>query len=161
VSRRKHLQIPELTDKQLKNFHAKIDKRGPDDCWEWLAGKVTGYGSVMIHPFGMHLATRIMYYLATGKQPGSLCTCHTCDNPGCCNPAHLFLGTNADNVADKVAKGRAHGLKGVNHGRVKLTEAQVHAIRASNATGVALAAKYDITEATISRIRLRQRWKHI
>lgn len=154
--------IPELTERQLRNFWLKVDKRGSDDCWEWLAYRnPCGYGRVRLGPAGKFYAHRIAYYLATGKQPGSLCVCHHCDKPGCCNPVHLFLGTDADNVADMVAKGRLGPREGVSNGSAKLTEAQVLEIRASNATGVALAAKYGIYQTTISDIRLRRRWKHI
>jgi hypothetical protein len=100
-----------------------------------------------------------MYYLATGKQPGPLCVCHKCDNPGCCNPAHFFLGTHADNTADRVAKGRT--CEGVDCWQAKLTEKQVLEIRAANETQRVTAAKYGISRRTISSIRTRQTWKHV
>lgn len=154
--------IPELTEKQRANVLTGIEKRGPDACWEWTAGKNwDGYGQVMLRPAGMFLAHRIMYYLATGKQPGLLCVCHTCDNPGCVNPAHLFLGTVADNMADKDAKGRLGPLGGVDNGHAKLTEEQVLAIRASGETRHVLAARYGVTQVNISRIKTRKIWKHI
>jgi hypothetical protein len=102
-----------------------------------------------------------MYCLATGKQPGPLCVLHKCDNPGCCNPAHLFLGTHADNAADRDAKGRSASHSGEDNGKAKLTERQVLKIRVSNEGGVALAIKYGVTRYTISNIRLRKTWKHI
>jgi hypothetical protein len=152
--------IPKLTDRQLRNFWLKVDKRGPDECWPWLAsGNVRGYGQFGLLPAGIFSAHRVAYYLATGKQPGPLCACHTCDNPSCCNPAHLFLGTDADNVADKVAKGRC--AAGVNHGRAKLTEEQVLEIRAVNETQVVIAAKYGVSRGLVSRVRSRRNWKHI
>ncbi len=155
--------MPGLTDRQLRNFWLKIDKRGPDECWPWLAsGDVRGYGQFGLLPAGtrtMFYAHRIAYYLATGKQPGPLCVCHKCDNPSCCNPAHLFLGTQADNMADMRIKDRA--CVGSGHGSSKLTEAQVLEIRASNAPGVALAAKYGVKRSTISLIKSRRCWKHI
>lgn len=158
----KHKPIPKLTDKQLRNFWRKVNKRGPDDCWEWLAYKnSSGYGFFALLPLDMFLAHRIMYYLATGKQPGPLHVCHACDNPGCCNPAHFFLGTHADNMADKVAKGRSRPLKGVDNGRVKLTERQVLEIRASGETQDALAVKYGVSQGLISSIRVRRTWKHV
>lgn len=163
MSRLKHRRIPELTDKQLRNFWCKVDRRGPDECWPWLAGKVKGYGMFRLRPVGSFIVTRIMYYLTTGKQPGPLCACHKCDKPGCCNPAHLFLGTLADNVADRDAKGRGciNRVEGVDTWNVKLTEEQVLEIRASGETQYALADKYGLGQPTISKIRSRKAWKHI
>ena len=161
MSRKKHLLIPELTERQLRNFWLKIDKRGPDDCWEWSGGKVRGYGNLRLRPLGTYLATRVMYYLATGKQPGPLCVCHKCDNPGCCNPAHFFLGTLTDNAVDMWTKGRGTAPRGVDQSLSKLTEEQVLEIRASNATPTTLAPKYGMTPSAISKIKLRHTWKHI
>jgi hypothetical protein len=88
---------------------------------------------------------------------------HRCDNPPCCNPAHLFLGTDADNSDDKVSKSRhPHG---VTHGRAKLTEDDVRAIRATYAaepvSQMTLAALYGVNQTIISDVVLRRSWKHI
>jgi hypothetical protein len=152
--------IPELTPKQLRNFWAKVDKRGPNDCWGWTGSRhERGYGHFRLGKSGIFCVTRIMYYLSAGKQPGPLCICHACDVPSCCNPAHLFLGTGSDNIADMVAKGRT--LIGERQPMAKLTEAQVLAIRASGDTQTALAARYNVTQVNISCIKTRKSWKHI
>lgn len=88
---------------------------------------------------------------------------HTCDNPACINPEHLVLGTQADNMADKTAKGRAKGLSrpGTANPRAKLTEVDVLAIRSSRGTQQELANKYGVSQAHISEIVLRKTWKHL
>jgi Zinc-binding loop region of homing endonuclease len=88
---------------------------------------------------------------------------HACDNPACINPAHLSLGSAADNTADMVAKGRARGMSrpGASNLASKLTAEDVLAIRAARATQVELAAKYGVTQANISSIVQRKTWKHI
>ena len=152
--------IPELTDRQLKNFWAKIDKRGPDQCWEWTAcTDKDGYGMFSAKPGGQYRATRVMYYLATGKQPDSMMICHACDTPCCCNPAHLFLGTARDNKLDSVDKGRHQ--RGESHNKAVLTDKDVLAIRASDRLTRELAAEYKVCIGTINNVRSGRMWPHV
>jgi hypothetical protein len=152
--------IPELTDRQLKNFWAKIDKRGPDECWEWTAGTdKDGYGVFKARPHGSCRATRVMYYLATGKQPGSKMLCHTCDAPSCCNPRHLFLGTARDNKHDCMTKERHQ--RGESHNKAVLTDKDVLAIRASDKLTRELAAEYRVCIGTINNVRSGRMWSHV
>lgn len=103
-----------LTEKNLRNFWKKVDKRGPDDCWLWTASKSsTGYGQLMAG--GRILKShRIAWTLTGGAIPNGFCVCHKCDTPACVNPAHLFIGSHTDNMRDMINKGR--GAVGDRHG---------------------------------------------
>lgn len=148
-----------------ERFWEKVQIQQDHECWEWLAGKQSdGYGAFRFAGT-MQLAHRVAYKLAKGAFDETLHVLHRCDNPGCVNPAHLFLGTNQDNVDDKVAKNRQQKLKGVEHGRAKLTEQQVVEIRARYAAGnisqAALGREYGVHHAQIHYIVKNKLWKHL
>lgn len=109
-------------------FWSKVDKRGPNDCWPWLGHtNAKGYGTFN-SGIGTHIAHRIAFILTVGPIPNKLFACHHCDNPPCCNPKHIFLGTNADNMADCARKGRTNPKRGEEAFTAKLTEAKVREI---------------------------------
>jgi len=147
-------------------FWEKVDKRGPDDCWEWQAAKThSGYGAFRA-PNGMHPAHRYSYELHHGPIPDGMVICHKCDNPPCVNPIHLFLGTDKDNVADMLKKGRNGdtGLKGEANHKSKLSAEQVQAIRQRAAKGetlASLAREYGMSDVNIGDIVRRRTWRHI
>ncbi len=92
-----------------ERFWPKVDKRGDDECWEWTGGRhPSGYGQIWIGgKYGSHIyAHRASWEINGHKIPDGMCVLHHCDNPPCVNPAHLFIGTQADNMRDKQAKGR-------------------------------------------------------
>lgn len=92
-----------------ERFWSKVATKGPDDCWEWGAGiGANGYGKFRLSdPRREAGAHRMAWALAKGAEvPEGLCVLHKCDNPPCCNPAHLFLGTKGDNNRDRAEKGR-------------------------------------------------------
>lgn len=96
-----------------ERFWSKVDRGGPDDCWNWTAcAQREGYGRFMRRG-RVWQATHVAWELHHGAPPpkGAL-VCHRCDNPRCVNPAHLFIGTHLDNRRDCVAKGRARGGEG-------------------------------------------------
>ncbi|MFC6760417.1 HNH endonuclease signature motif containing protein [Sulfitobacter porphyrae] len=126
-----------------------------------------GYGRLRIAPSrAQYRAHRISYRIAFGKDPGELYVCHKCDNPQCCNPSHMFLGTAADNNADKIAKGRTRSgdHTGANNGNAKLTEAMarraVELIQAGK-TNVAIGRELAVGHSLISRIRVGRSWRDL
>jgi hypothetical protein len=84
-------------------FWAKVEFRGENECWPWLAGRYpSGYG----HSSRTEYSHRVAYRLSKGKIPRGFHVCHSCDNPPCCNPAHLWVGTAKSNMIDRDRKGR-------------------------------------------------------
>jgi hypothetical protein len=96
-----------------------------------------------------------------GPIPKGMDVLHRCDNPPCINPEHLFLGTQADNNADRDAKGRCRVAHGEKQHAAKLTQAQVLAIREDRRSQRKIAAAYHVNQGTISSIKLRKTWRHV
>ena len=143
-----------------------VERKAPDKCWLYTGAKRRrGYGAFTVNgkTFPAH---RVAFMAATGTHPGDLMVCHRCDNPSCCNPAHLFLGTATDNVHDMLAKGRARPTRGSRHYAAKLTEAQVRELRRRRQEGAkfaALAIEFGISESRASVIAGRPdiAWSHV
>lgn len=136
---------------------ARVERRGPDECWPWPGATIKGYGYIQRRSPRRSWLVHRLAYLAAHGDPGDLHVLHSCDNPRCCNPAHLRLGTNADNVRDRAdrRRGREHQQRGETNPNAKLTDAQVAEIRAAYAAGerqVALAERFGIKQPQVSRI---------
>lgn len=99
--------IPPMTESQKKRFWKKVAIKGHDECWVWTAFLSNGYGQFGIQAGKIFLAHRLSFFLSTGIDPGENCVLHSCDNPPCCNPKHLSLGSRAENSRDMVKKGRS------------------------------------------------------
>lgn len=137
---------------------AKIVVASPTGCWEWQSGSSQEYGHLTWKGVSKR-AHRVAYEIWRGHVPEGVSVLHQCDNPPCCNPTHLFLGTHQDNVDDKVRKSR-HTF-GERHPRSKLSDADILAIRASGATQTALAEIYGVSQSVISGIQAGTRWAHV
>lgn len=139
---------------------AQRPELGP--CWEWQGAKnARGYGVIRCEGRTV-LAHRFAWMIANGA--ASACVLHRCDNPSCCNPAHLFLGTRADNVRDMDSKGRRKTPLGSRRGTAKLTEAQALAIREQAAQGVPrklLAERFGVHYSTVRSVVLCVYWRHV
>lgn len=131
-------------------------------CVEWTACRdKKGYGRMSPQADGEVLAHRVSYLVCVGPIPDGLNVLHHCDNPRCINPSHLFLGTNGDNNADRVAKGRSRGAVGVRNGKAALSEADVLRIRDDPRTQSAIAREYGVDPTTVSCIKRGATWTHL
>jgi hypothetical protein len=131
-------------------------------CWEWLGGRQSGgYGTFTAYPRRSVKAHRFAYELAVGPIPPGLYVCHRCDNRGCVNPAHLFLGTHQDNMDDRTRKGRGWNPSGEANPRAKLTYARADQIRRRRREGLKLReleAEFGLSRATIDRVVAGKAW---
>ncbi len=173
--------LPPLSTENLRRFSSKVRVGKAKDCWPWTGSLDThGYGQLnvrvgsKIHHVGVH---RIAYFLATGEDPAPFHVLHSCDNPPCCNGAHLFKGTHQQNIEDATRKGRMRKpadvigrvhpelFAGENSPAAKLTTKQVLEIRAKYRPHVVsrymLAREYGVSPMCIAGIIYRQRWKFV
>lgn len=149
----------QLNPLNVARFWSKVGVGYEDSCWEWLGYKdELGYGQVKIDGLA-----RKSHRVAVAAMGISITSddviMHTCDNPCCCNPKHLLVGTHAANVADRVAKRRS--ACGARNGRALLTEEQVREIKKDDRRLVDVARDYGVSPSTISLIRRGKNWAHV
>jgi hypothetical protein len=152
----------------MDRFWPRVQKGSHDDCWLWIAGKTgKGYGTIKLKGREV-LAHRLSYAWAHNIDPLSeyfadVDVLHRCDNPPCVNPAHLFSGTHADNMADAALKLRLP--HGVEHFRAKLNDDLVRQIRSAGLTAkreiVEFASRIGVDESTIRCVLRGRTWRHV
>ena len=165
--RRRERQLAEgaiITNEKAKaRFWKRVVKS--DGCWTY-SGTLDqcGYGMFGLKAFTMYRAHRIGWILANEKViPLGMKVCHHCDNPPCVRPDHLFIGTDHDNAMDCSKKGRWGPPRtfGEAHGKAKLNDNMVRAIRLDSRTNKEIAATYQISDTAVRQVKSFKRWKHV
>lgn len=164
---------PEPRDPEERFMEKVLKEPGPDGCWLWQGFIFPrGYGSFRYRRNGSNRAHRFAYEHFVGPIPKGLFVLHRCDVRHCVNPDHLFLGTQKDNIADMLAKGRGpervrQGFtlyQGADHPSAKLNDDAVREIRrllSEGQTIAGLARKYGVSTPVIRSIMLNLTWKHV
>lgn len=161
----KRIRLGLPADSTAERFHKNI-RVSENGCHEWIGyADTNGYGRMSA--FGRksgQLAHRVSWELTNGPIPSDMDVLHRCDNPPCCNPEHLWLGTAEDNVRDMIQKGRRVPIptrRGENINTAKLTPDDVRRIRSSSKSSAELGVKYGISRVQVNNIRTRKQWTHV
>lgn len=155
--------IPSLTPRQIERFWSNVDQSGGFfACWPWTGYRNTnGYGKLSFYN-QVYLAHRVAYVLMT-QDDTTLPLLHSCDNPPCCNPAHLHYGTQAENIAEMAERRR--NRRGISHSSAKLTDDDVREIRRlhiDDALGWRrLAGRFGVSGSVINAILAGESWSHV
>lgn len=161
--------MPKVARSAEERFWSHVDRNGPvhpvlsTGCWLWMARRNRGYGRFWKDGRDV-FAHRFSWALANGHVPAGMCVLHHCDNPPCVNPAHLFVGTQVDNVRDRDAKHRGRAPHGEASGASKLIEIEVRDIRAAYGQGeaaAALAIRYGVCVANIHYVARGGTWARV
>jgi hypothetical protein len=167
MTKGKHIHNPRKLKPLADRFWQKVDVKTPDECWVWTANKYpNGYGQIAASAHKKLLSHRVSWELHFGPIPEGLNVCHKCDNRVCCNPTHLFLGTTAENIADKIAKrrGRTGSVFGSENNKSKLTRPQViemHRLRGEGLSQRALARQFGLAKSSVVAILRGNHWKEV
>ena len=149
----------------VERFFSHVNKADPNECWPWTgSANQSGHGEFFVSKTrGKVPAHAFSLELATGQAcPAGKETCHHCDNPPCCDPAHLYYGTRQQNIDDMWQRGR--GRRGSDHRAARLTEESVVQIRHRYAAGEFakdLAAEFNVTTGAVVAVVLGKNWRHV
>jgi HNH endonuclease len=146
-----------------ERFLSKVCRNTENGCWEWKGPLLPdGYGVTRLAG-KRHFAHRVAWMLFRSEIPPRLVVCHTCDVRACVNPAHLFLGTAAENSKDMIEKGRS--ARGEKHGSAKLTADKVSRIRVMLAEGrmhmSEIAREFGVSNTAVWAIKIGKTWRHV
>ncbi len=157
-------QRPDLIKRNIANaigFENQFIPEPNSGCWLWI-GAVNNRGYGKLFTCGKSIqAHRHSWAIHFGGVPNGQHVLHRCDTPACVNPKHLFLGTNADNVYDKMKKGRHIAPKGTANGCSKLNDEIVRSIRLDNRPNTVICKDFGVSNVLISLIKRKQAWRHV
>jgi hypothetical protein len=172
-------QVMAIQQSTADRFWSRVERRSLDECWPWKGSKSRGNRGRFCLDGRRTAAPRVAWELTRGPIPKGLCACHSCDNPNCVNPDHLWLGTYADNSRDAITKGRSGVWKmrarmrlkrldecarGEGHGCAKLKTSDVIEIRRRHTGGEAtrsLCIRFGVSSSTVLSIVNRETWSHV
>lgn len=152
-----------LTATERARFFSHVEPVPEAGCWLWAASwHPGGYGQMNLRG-RPELCHRLSWEMHKGPIPSGLLVCHRCDTPACVNPDHLFLGTNTDNMADMLAKGRHRSRteRGEKSARAKITDATAAAIFRANGSRQSIADRFGVNRMTVSHIKLGKQWNTV
>lgn len=150
----------------IERFWKKVELIPEHPCWEWVASKDTnGYGQIGLTRLRKNItAHRLSWEIWSGASAGKMCVLHTCDNPGCVRPNHLFLGTQKDNANDRSKKKRGNSPRGSSHVRAKIDEQKVIYFRKLYKSGVRfseIAKQSGLSDGSVYRMLIGESWAHV
>jgi hypothetical protein len=158
-----HRDAPFAREARVTEFWRQVDaSAGPDACWPWTGYAEKGYGRCQWAGRMVGAHELAVSFTTGAARPEGFDTCHSCDNPLCCNPAHLRFDHRQGNVDDMTSRGRQ--ARGVRNGQSRLTEADVLAIRhgiAAGMTGKSFAEQLGVSPSLITEIARGRRWSHV
>lgn len=153
-----------MNQKLIDKFWSNVQKGNPDECWIWI-GSPSGNGYGQLRFEGVTYRSNVLSYLINkGNIPARMYICHTCDNPICVNPNHLFVGTPSDNAKDRQQKGRGRPMDGENNSNNRFTKESIIQMRSMFQKGYLcneIAHIFDTNPEYVRNVVKRKVWKDL